>query len=214
MARQLGAESFLPPSHNIERLREASLACRGCGLHRDATQTVFGEGRAHSSLMVVGEQPGNEEDLAGSPFVGPAGRVLDEALSAADIARSDVYLTNAVKHFKFERRGKLRLHKKPSESEIRACQPWLRVEIATVRPQLIVCLGATAAQSLIGAQHRVMRGNGKVQRIPNGASLMTTVHPSSVLRMRDAGARRQQRELLVADLRIAQRFLRGLAATG
>ncbi len=207
MVRRAGAESFVPPTTSLAKLKAASSTCEGCPLYRGATQTVFGEGRPGSSLMLVGEQPGNDEDLAGAPFVGPAGRVLDEALDDVGIARDDVYVTNAVKHFKFERRGKLRLHKKPSVTEVQACRPWLHAEIAAVRPALVVCLGATAAQSLLGSAFRVTREHGQVRTGADDMPIMATVHPSSVLRAPDPEARVAQYELLRSDLESARGFL-------
>jgi DNA polymerase len=169
-------------------LREAAESCHGCDLYREATQTVFGAGPARADLMMVGEEPGDKEDVAGEPFVGPAGRVLDRALAEAGIDRASVYLTNAVKHFKFTRpeRGKTRLHKKPTVGEIRACFPWLEAELAAVRPQLVVCLGATAARALLGPDFRVTRQRGAVMELPERRSrFLATVHPSAVLRADD-----------------------------
>jgi uracil-DNA glycosylase len=178
------AEDFVPPRPTLPRLRAAAQECRGCDLWAVGTQTVFGEGPAHADVMFIGETPGDQEDLAGRPFVGPAGRLLDEALEAAGIDRSRVYVTNAVKHFKWERgeKGKRRIHKKPNDMEIRACHPWLTHEIAAVKPRLIVCLGATAAQSLLGKQFRVTKERGRRMHAEAGADIIATVHPSSVLR--------------------------------
>jgi uracil-DNA glycosylase family protein len=184
-------------------LREAAARCRACDLWKKGTQTVFGEGSARPSLMLIGEQPGDKEDLAGHPFVGPAGRVLDEALAAAGIDRSEVYLTNVVKHFNWVERGKRRIHKKPRYSEIKACRPWLDAEIAATHPPVIVCLGATAAQSLLGREFSVMRDRGKFVTSELAPYVMATVHPSSILRAPDETSRQMQKEAFIDDLRIA-----------
>src|SRR5262245_54915698 len=160
-AEFIGAGTFIPKSGSMGSLREVVQDCRGCELYRNATQAVFGEGPSSAGILFVGEQPGNDEDLNGRPFVGPAGRLLDRALADAGIDRADVYVTNAVKHFKFEVRGKRRIHKKPAASEVRACEPWLEAEIAIVKPKVIVCLGATAAQSIMGSAFRLTRERGK-----------------------------------------------------
>ena len=204
----MGAEQFLPDrADDLDRLREASAGCRGCDLYARATRTVFGEGDPHARVMLVGEQPGDREDVEGAPFVGPAGRLLDEALERAGIDRSEVYVTNAVKHFKWEARGKRRLHKKPSSREVAACKPWLVAEIAAVRPEVVVCLGATAAQSLLGAAFRVSRQRGEVFDGPDGTRITATVHPSSILRAGDERSRREERERFVADLRAVPEVL-------
>jgi uracil-DNA glycosylase len=196
------AESFLPDSRNLSALREAVQACRGCDLHKYATQAVFGEGDSRATLMLVGEQPGDREDLTGRPFVGPAGILLDEGLAEAGIDRSLAYVTNVVKHFKWTARGKRRIHQKPREGEIEACGPWLAAEIEAVRPRVLVCLGATAAQSLLGRSFRVTQRRGELLHDTGLAPIvMATVHPSSVLRSRDADERRQARALFVRDLR-------------
>jgi DNA polymerase len=178
------AADFIPPHPTLSKLREAAASCHGCDLWASGTQTVFGEGPKGATVMFVGEQPGDQEDLAGKPFVGPSGKLLDAALEAAGIDRSSVYVTNAVKHFKWERgeKGKRRIHKKPNDMEVRACHPWLEEEIALVKPRVIVCLGATAAQSLLGKQFRVTKDRGKVVRTEAGTAVIATVHPSSVLR--------------------------------
>jgi DNA polymerase len=199
------ARPFVPDSVSLRTLREASLGCKGCDLYRNATQTVFGEGTRRADVMLVGEQPGNEEDTRGEPFVGPAGRVLDEALAQADVPRSEVYVTNAVKHFKHESRGKWRIHKKPDASEVRACRPWLEAEIRSVKPKVIVCLGATAAQALLGPQARV--GNAAAPVIsPWAQSTLVTYHPSAVLRARDSESRDAVRKRLVHDLALARKL--------
>jgi len=192
---------------SVSTLRAAAQGCRACPLWRRATQTVFGAGRAHAALLLVGEQPGDQEDRQGLPFVGPAGRLLSEALEAAGIDRQTVYLTNAVKHFKWiaaEGRGKRRLHKKPSGNEVRACRPWLLAEIEAVAPEVIVCLGATAAQSLLGNAFRVTQQRGQAVPSPFAARAVATVHPSSILRAPDEASRHQELRRFIADLRVAR----------
>ncbi len=210
MARQQdenpGAEAFLPPAghRSLPQLRSAAKQCEGCELCDVGTRTVFGEGPRDARLMLVGEQPGNEEDLAGRPFVGPAGRLLDEALHAAGIDRSTVYVTNAVKHFRNEPRGKRRIHMKPTVSQVRACLPWLRSEIEQVRPAIIVALGATAGQALLGRTYRVTQQRGQlIDSEQWGAAVLGTIHPSAILRMPDQPTRDQAFEQFVADLRTA-----------
>jgi DNA polymerase len=196
-----------PVGASLSTLRTAAEHCQACPLWRRATQTVFGAGRAHASLLLVGEQPGDQEDRAGQPFVGPAGRLLDQALAEAGIDRRAVYLTNAVKHFKWkgaEGRGKRRLHQKPNGNEVRACRPWLLAEIAAVAPEVIVCLGATAAQSLLGNAFRVTQQRGQVVPSALPARVIATVHPSSILRAPDEEARHQELHRFVADLRVAR----------
>lgn len=185
---------------DLPSLRAEADGCRACPLWENATQTVFGEGPEDARLMLVGEQPGDSEDIEGHPFVGPAGRLLDEALAAAGIDRSTVYLTNAVKHFKHEQRGKRRIHKRPSPPEVSACRPWLEREIAAVRPELVVCLGAVAAQGLLGPSFRVTRQRGEVVASPLGPDITATVHPSSILRAPDPETRRMEMDAFVADL--------------
>jgi DNA polymerase len=201
------AEEFLPLGMNLTSLRRAAVDCQGCDLYTNATKTVFGEGARRATIMFVGEIPGDEEDKTGHPFVGPAGRLLDAALDEAGIERDAVYLTNAVKHFRWELRGKRRLHKKPNRGQVEACKPWLHAEILVVKPQVIVCLGATAAQSLLGHQFRIMRQRGKFFDPTPGtngaASVMATHHPSSILRAPDKVERDRKREELVDDLRRA-----------
>ena len=197
------AAEYLPQRLSLAALREAAGACRACPLWRTGTQTVFGEGGKHARLMLVGEQPGDREDESGRPFVGPAGRLLDEALAEAGIDRADAYLTNAVKHFKWEPRGKRRIHQKPNASELAACRPWLEAELAVVRPQVLVCLGATAAQALLGRGVRVTRDRGRPLESSLAELALATVHPSSILRAPDAAARRRERSLFVDDLRVA-----------
>lgn len=194
---------------SLEDVAEAARSCRACRLWRNATQTVFGspESRTKSRLILVGEQPGDREDLAGKPFVGPAGRLLDDALDAAGLDRRTAYLTNVVKHFSWEKRGKRRIHKKPKVDEIRACRPWLEAEIAALHPDLVVCLGATAAQAVIAPGFRVTKSRGVILSSPIAPRVMATVHPSSILRAPDE-TRRAELEQFIADLSSAARFLR------
>jgi uracil-DNA glycosylase len=202
-------EELIPSRPTLERLREAAATCRGCGLWRDATQTVFGEGRPSAEVMLVGEQPGDREDLAGRPFVGPAGKLLDRALEEAGIDRRKVYVTNAVKHFKWTRRGKVRLHKKPSAEELHACRPWLDAELEQVRPRVLVCLGATAAQALLGRDFRVTRQRGELLESDLAPHVLATVHPSSVLRAPDDASRAAAYQELVDDLSKVAKALAG-----
>jgi uracil-DNA glycosylase family protein len=200
---------LIPPSPTLEQLREIAATCQGCDLWRDATQTVFGEGDASAELVLVGEQPGDAEDRAGRPFVGPAGRLLDRALEEAGIDRRKVYVTNAVKHFKWTRRGKVRLHKKPNAEEIRACRPWLDAELQVVQPRVLVCLGATAAQALLGSTFRVSRQRGEFVESDLAPLVLATVHPSSVLRAPDDASRAAAYDGLVDDLAKVAKALAG-----
>jgi uracil-DNA glycosylase len=194
-----GAERYLPARRTLPALRTAAQACHGCPLYRHATQAVFGEGPRDARIVMIGEVPGDKEDLAGHPFVGPAGALLDEALAAAKIARDDVYLTNAVKHFKYTLRGKRRIHDKPTRYEMRACKPWLDAELDLIEPRIVVVLGATAAQALLGNAFRVTLHRG--EPIPTGdRTTIATVHPASVLRAPDAEARAEARAQFFADL--------------
>jgi uracil-DNA glycosylase len=196
------AADLIPPGASLPQLREIAAGCRACPLWERGTQTVFGEGSTRAGILLAGEQPGTEEDLEGKPFVGPAGRLLDEALAEAGIDRALTYVTNVVKHFKWEARGKRRIHAKPNAAEVKACMPWLRAEIELVRPRLIVCLGATAAQALLGRTFRVTQQRG--QLLPYGeAAIMATWHPSAILRAPDDEARRRGRLELIADLQTA-----------
>jgi uracil-DNA glycosylase len=205
----ISAADFLPQRKTLPALREAARGCRGCDLWQRGTQTVFGEGRTGAEVMLVGEQPGNDEDLQGRPFVGPAGRVLDKALAAAGIDREDVYVTNAVKHFKWEPRGKRRIHKKPNGMQIAACRPWFDEEVKAVHPKVIVCLGATAAQALLGKDFRVTQDRGKL--IETGAvPIIATVHPSSILRAPDDESRHQEMARFIDDLRVVATQIRRL----
>jgi uracil-DNA glycosylase family protein len=194
------AAPLVPADGGLAAIREAARGCRACPLWERGTQTVFGEGPRVAEVMLVGEQPGNEEDLAGHPFVGPAGRILDRALAAAGIDRQRVYVTNAVKHFKWEARGKRRIHQKPNAREVRACRPWLDAEIRAVRPRAVVCLGATAAQALLGREFRVTQRRGELLATSLAPILLATVHPSSILRAPDDVARRTEMARLVEDL--------------
>lgn len=188
---------------NLKALRESAAVCRGCDLYRRATQTVFGEGPRGAHVMLVGETPGDQEDVEGRPFVGPAGRLLDEAIEEAGLARNDVYITNAVKHFRWEARGKRRLHKKPSSRQIAACQPWLEAEARVIKPPIIVCLGATAAQSLLGREFRISRMRGRFVASSWAEWTIATHHPSAVLRAPAREDRHRMRDELVADLHLA-----------
>jgi DNA polymerase len=192
---------------SINALREKARSCRACTLFAHATQTVFGDGDPHASVMLVGEQPGDEEDLQGLPFVGPAGRLLDRALAAAGIDRSELYVTNAVKHFKWEPRGKRRLHKTPAQREIEACYQWLEREIEAVRPRVIVCLGATAARALLGAAFRVSIMRGRFVESPHAPFVFATLHPSALLRLRDKTGREEAFARFVEDLALINQAL-------
>ncbi|TME68382.1 MAG: UdgX family uracil-DNA binding protein [Chloroflexi bacterium] len=194
-----------PPAKakTVGELSAAAAACQGCDLWQEATQTVFGEGKEGAPMMLVGEQPGDQEDLQGRPFVGPAGRVLEQALDEAGIDRRRVYVTNAVKHFRFTRRGKRRLHEKPNAAQVRACRPWLEAEIEVVKPGLIVLLGATAAQSVMGPAFRVSKQHGEVLESPFGIPVVATVHPSSILRSVDDKSRDAAMSSFIADLMVA-----------
>jgi uracil-DNA glycosylase len=203
------AADFIPPRPTLRSLRDAAKSCRGCKLWTVGTQTVFGEGPTRARVLIVGEQPGDQEDREGHPFVGPAGRLLDSALEEAGIDRGSVYVTNAVKHFKWERgdKSKRRIHKKPNDSEIRACRPWLDQELKLVKPEVVVCLGATAAQALLGKDFRVTKSRGKRVAAPFADAVFATVHPSAVLRAPDAAARAEARKAFIADLTKVARFL-------
>jgi len=201
------AVEFVPDRPTLSKARDAAKDCRGCQLWKIGTQTVFGEGAKRADMMLVGEQPGNEEDLSGHPFVGPAGKLLDRALADAGIDRTLVYVTNVVKHFKWEPRGKRRIHKKPNAAEIGACRPWLDTEIALVKPRIIICLGATAAQALLGRQFRVTAHRGQLVPSPLAPFVLATVHPSSILRAPDDEARHREMKQFTNDLRTAARAL-------
>ena len=202
------AADFLPRKIELPALSQAAATCQGCTLYCNATQTVFGEGPANAIVMFVGEQPGDQEDRAGKPFVGPSGKVLDAALQEAGIPREKTYVTNAVKHFKWEPRGQRRIHSKPSSREIAACRPWLEAEIQVVRPRVIVCLGATAAQSLLGSAFRLTQHRGEVIKDSKWApNVLATLHPSSILRLPDHDAREAARRSFVQDMKIVAKHL-------
>ncbi|MFC9999578.1 UdgX family uracil-DNA binding protein [Nocardia sp. NPDC127526] len=197
---EAGAAQYVPPDADLGKLREASRDCHGCDLYRHATQTIFGEGPASAEIVMVGEQPGDREDREGHPFVGPAGGLLDRALAEAGIDRERVYLTNTVKHFKFEERGKRRIHKQPGRTEIVACAPWFEAELRAVQPRLIVCLGSVAAKAILGSSFRVTAHRGQLVDAPDppGHAVIATVHPASVLRATDRAAAYAE---FVADLK-------------
>ena len=195
-------------SPSLQTLREEAADCRACSLWKDATQTVFGEGPPHAQAMLVGEQPGDKEDLADKPFVGPAGQMLDRALEEAGIDRNKVYVTNAVKHFKFVPRGKFRLHQKPTTSEIKACRPWYERELAAIKPVLVVAMGATAAQSVFGKITPINKTRGRLIDLEDGIRALVTVHPSYLLRLPDADAKAREYARFVEDLKIAAALLR------
>jgi uracil-DNA glycosylase family protein len=201
------ATPFLPERRSLKALREAAQGCRGCHLWRPATQTVFGDGRKSSRVMLVGEQPGDREDLAGKPFVGPAGRELDRGLEAAGIERRDAYVTNVVKHFKFEERGKRRIHQTPKRFEIDACIPWLEAELDVVKPEALVLLGAVAAKALFGSSFKVTRHRGELLDSELAPIVSATIHPSAILRQRDDASRVAEREAFAADLRVVAEAL-------
>jgi uracil-DNA glycosylase family protein len=203
------ALNLIPERPTLPRVRDAAKDCKACDLWKVGTQTVFGEGAARAPLMLVGEQPGNEEDLSGHPFVGPAGKLLSRALEQAGIDRNAVYVTNVVKHFKWEPRGKRRIHKKPNHAEVTACHPWIQTEIELVKPRVIVCLGSTAAQALIDPRFKVTQHRGEPVPSPLAAVMMATVHPSSILRSPDDASRREAMDAFVRDLRAAARALKG-----
>jgi uracil-DNA glycosylase len=196
-----GATTFLPEKRTLSLLREAVQSCRGCDLYRHATQAVFGEGPKKARVVFIGEQPGNQEDVQGHPFVGPAGVLLDRALADASIDRAVTYVTNVVKHFKFEERGKRRIHQKPRSVEIKACEPWLEAEIELIKPEIIVCLGATAAQTLLGAKFRLTKSRGVPVEHPWAPHVVATIHPSAILRAPDDAQRHEEYSRFVADLK-------------
>jgi uracil-DNA glycosylase family protein len=208
MWNQRTAAEFIPPKFSLPKLRIIAAGCTACDLYKRGTQTVFGEGRSTARVVLVGEQPGDQEDLAGKPFVGPAGKLLDRALEQAEIDRDDCYVTNIVKHFKWEPRGKRRIHKKPNQVEITACKPWFEAEIKALGPEAIICLGATAAQAILGRAFKVTEQRGKVfSGVFPGAGVMATVHPSSILRAPDEEARHEAMAAFVADLRQARKLM-------
>lgn len=193
----------VPDTTDLRKLAAAAQGCTACHLYKRGTQTVFGEGLKRARLLLLGEQPGDQEDLAGRPFVGPAGRMLDRALEEAGIERKDVYVTNTVKHFKWEPRGKRRIHQKPNSREIAACRPWLEAELRAIKPHVLVCLGATAAQAIFGSSFRVTKERGKVLESEYAPKVVATVHPSSLLRQPDEESRAREYALFVSDLSVA-----------
>jgi len=201
------AAELIPPRPTLENLRASARGCKACDLWLRGTQTVFGEGTRHAKVMFVGEQPGDKEDLEGRPFVGPAGALLDQALAEAGIDRTQTYVTNAVKHFKWEPRGKRRIHKKPNSTEISACRGWLDAEIEVVQPTVIVCLGATAAQALLGRAFRVTQQRGRLMGFRDHIQIAATVHPSSILRAPDDESRHREMQLFIDDLRVIAKFM-------
>jgi uracil-DNA glycosylase len=201
------AAPLVPPKPTLPKLREAAAGCRACDLWKTGTQTVFGEGKRTAEILFVGEQPGDKEDLAGQPFVGPAGRVLDEGLDAAGIDRKLAYVTNAVKHFKWQPRGKRRIHQKPNAAELAACRPWLDAEVAVVKPKVVVALGATAAQSLLGRQFRVTKQRGVPVESDLAPHVVATVHPSSILRQETDEDRAEAMRAFVDDLKVVAKLL-------
>jgi uracil-DNA glycosylase family protein len=203
------ATPFLPERRTLSALREAAAGCRGCHLWRGATQTVFGEGLKRARVMFVGEQPGDKEDLAGQPFVGPAGKELDKGLEAAGIARDEAYVTNVVKHFKFEERGRRRIHKTPKRFEIDACRPWLDEELRVVEPEALVMLGATAAKALMGSSFRLTHHRGELLDSELAPIVTATIHPSAILRQRDNESRHAEREAFAGDLSVVAKALAG-----
>jgi len=201
--KEQSAAPFVPRTSSVRTLKAAAQECRGCDLYKRATQVVFGSGPRDARVLLLGEQPGDQEDRHGEPFVGPAGAVLQKALDEAGIPRASAYLTNAVKHFSWEPRGKRRIHKKPRASEIKACRPWLEAELRAVKPAVVVCLGATAAQALFGARFKLTQQRGQVMPSALAERVVATIHPSAVLRAPDSEGRRAAYESLVADLRVA-----------
>jgi DNA polymerase len=206
------AGDFLPKRRTLASLRAAARCCKGCDLYKNASQTVFGEGPKDATVMFVGEQPGDMEDRQGRPFVGPAGRILDKALAEARILREEVYVTNAVKHFKFIQRGKRRLHQKPVIRQVISCRPWLQAELGIIRPKVVVCLGATAAQSMLSRIVQVTKERGQFLDGDSGATVFITIHPSAIYRLRGESERREEYRHFVDDMKLVQRRLHSNAA--
>ena len=205
--RQTSAENFLPAHLTLDKLRKAARSCQGCDLYEHATQTVFGEGPKQARLVFVGEQPGDMEDRQGRPFVGPAGRILDRALEEANISREEVYVTNAVKHFKWVQRGKRRMHQKPLIRQVISCKPWLEAEIKIVSPKVVVCLGVTAAQSMLGRVVRIAKERGKRLDSEFGGTIFVTTHPSAIVRQRQKAEREKEYLYFLADIKLVRKHL-------
>jgi uracil-DNA glycosylase len=205
LEKKIDAGEFLPSERSIRQLRAAATKCKGCELWRDATQTVFGDGSERAKMMLIGEQPGDQEDLKGIPFCGPAGQILDRGLVDAGIDRDEVYITNAVKHFKWLPRGKRRLHQKPNGREITACRPWLVAELEAVQPHVLVCLGATAARAVLGKATKISEHRGELLASDLSSRIVVTIHPSSILRIADSHSRQVAMRQFVDDLRTARR---------
>jgi DNA polymerase len=204
---EIGAGRFLPTERSIRELRRAAATCKGCALWRNATQTVFGDGSERAKMVLVGEQPGDQEDLKGIPFCGPAGQILHRGLVEAGIDREEVYITNAVKHFKWLPRGKRRLHQKPNSREIAACRPWLVAELQTVQPHVLVCLGATAARAVFGKTTKISEHRGELLQSDLSSRIVVTVHPSSILRIEESDSREAAMRQFIDDLRSARNAL-------
>jgi uracil-DNA glycosylase family protein len=206
------ARDFLPEAHTVETLRQAAQSCKGCDLYKNATQTVFGEGPQKASVVFVGEQPGDQEDRQGHPFVGPAGRLLDKALADAGIPREQVYVTNAVKHFKWIWRGKRRLHQKPAIRQVTACKPWLEAELESVRPKIVICLGATATQAVLGKSVSITKERGKFIDSSSGLLTFITIHPSAIYRQREKDQQEKEYRRFAEELKLVSRRLRSFNA--
>ena len=206
----VSARDFLPEERTLETLRRAAKSCKGCDLYKNATQTVFGEGPERANVMFVGEQPGDQEDRQGHPFVGPAGRLLDKALVEARIPREQVYVTNAVKHFKWIWRGKRRLHQKPAIRQVMACRPWLEAELEVVRPKIVVCMGATAAQSVLGKPVLITKARGKFIESDSGPVTFITIHPSAIYRRREKDEQEKEYRRFVSEMKQVQRKLQSM----